>query len=150
MTRPLPPYRFLPGGPHPHPEKEGGHYYGVEIKARPLDPQKPEESEEFRHAIDLFNGGYHWEAHVWLEALWNAHGRSGPIADGLKGLIKVCAAAVQERRKAETSAGEHRRRALELLAPLPDFFLGLDLPKLRRVLNAPVATGSIEFKPPPG
>ena len=47
--------------------------------------------------IALFNAGYYWEAHEAWEGLWHAHGRDGPTADVLKGLIKLAAAGVKVR-----------------------------------------------------
>lgn len=74
----------------------------------------PSESEFFRFSIDLFNHGYFWEAHVYLEALWNAHGRTGDVSDFLKGLIKLCAAGVKKDIKQPERVKEHLERAREL------------------------------------
>jgi hypothetical protein len=51
----------------------------------------------WRAAIQLFDAGFYWEAHERLEAIWNAHGRRGPSAVLMRGLIALCAAAVKRR-----------------------------------------------------
>ncbi|MBI1348759.1 DUF309 domain-containing protein [bacterium] len=67
-----------------------------------------------RHAIDLFNHGYYWEAHEAWEALWVAVGRSGPVADLLKGLIKLAAAGVKLRAGNAAGVQRHAQRARQL------------------------------------
>ena len=47
--------------------------------------------------VDLYNHGYHWEAHEFWEALWHGEGREGDVADLLKGLIQTAAAHVKAR-----------------------------------------------------
>ena len=95
----LPPYAFVPGGPWPHPTgSPQGHSFGIaEAKARPIEGENWSVSEPFREGIALFNAGYYWEAHEAWESLWHAHGRRGPTADLLKGLIKLAAAGVKVR-----------------------------------------------------
>src|SRR5689334_15901904 len=91
-TWPFPSYIFIPGV-NPHPKKTGGHSHGEpEPKSEPLDLQKPQDSQFLRFSLDLYNYGYFWESHVYFEALWNAHGRQGSVADFLKGMIKLSAA----------------------------------------------------------
>ena len=136
--RPFPPYIFVPGGPHPHPEKEGGYLHGQEKNppGEVLDRDKLAAHPHYLYALDLFNHGYHWEAHVWLEALWHQLGRKGEMADFFKALIKICAAKVKETMKSPKPAEGHLVRALELLQNAPPVRLGLDISSLKAQLEA--------------
>ena len=69
---------------------------------------------EFQWAVQLFNAGYYWESHEAWESLWHAAGRSGALADFLKGLIKLAAAGVKLREHNLVGVERHARRALEL------------------------------------
>lgn len=112
--KPFPDYAFLPGH-NPHPNKEGGHSFGVsEVEPLPLDSEFPFRSEEYLFSLDLYNFGFYWESHVGFEALWNKAGRKGFIADLLKGLIKLGAAGVKARLKLEKAFEGHLERAYEL------------------------------------
>jgi uncharacterized protein len=114
----FPRYAFVPGF-HPHPEKPGGHMEGEKLNiSHPLDPQNIFASKEFLYALDLYNFGYYWESHVYLEALWNCSQRKGPVADFLKGLIKLCAAGVKVKTKEESGVKGHAGRARELFMEL--------------------------------
>lgn len=112
---PLPPYAYVPGQT-PHPVSDpAGHAYG---QSRPSvvihDPAEIAGHVLHRHAIDLFNHGYYWEAHEAWEAMWVAVGRTGPVADLLKGLIKLAAAGVKLRAGQATGTVRHAQRAREL------------------------------------
>ncbi len=137
---PLPPYVFVPGV-NPHPKKSGGHMEGVpEPVSPPLDPEKAWESEALRYALDLYNHGYFWESHVYFEALWNAHHRSGPVAEFLKGMIKLGAMGVKLRAGSEGPVAQgHRDRAREIFEGVRDqageMFLGFDLRDILRELE---------------
>jgi hypothetical protein len=50
---------------------------------------------EFRFGFDLFNAGFYWEAHEAWETVWHAVGRTTPLADRVKGLIRMAAAGVK-------------------------------------------------------
>ena len=128
--RPFPPYIFTPGGKHPHPEKNGG-YHGDQKPGltAPLDSTNQATHPDYLYSLDLFNHHYYWEAHVWLEALWNELGRKGDAADFLKALIKLCAARIKE------EGNNHLSRARELLGKLPPNFLGLDVVSLLNTLE---------------
>jgi hypothetical protein len=128
----FPSYIFVPGR-NPHPKKEGGHMEGLgEPMASRIDD--PSKNELLRFALDLYNFGYFWESHVYFEALWNAHQRSGSVADFLKGLIKLGAAGVKNQISQEKLAIEHIQRAKELFSSVRmdegDHFLGFDLKQL--------------------
>ncbi len=131
---PLPSYKFVPGK-NIHPNKPGGHMHGnEELKAPPIDLTKPEENNILRFSLDLYNHQFFWESHVYLEALWNSHKRKGPVADFLKGLIKLGAAGVKMNLGDPAQAREHLDRARELLVSVQNTegnnFLGFDLPTL--------------------
>ena len=112
--RPFPSYAFLPGH-NPHPNKRGGHSYGVaEVEPPPLQSELPFESSEFLFSLDLYNFGFYWESHVGFEALWNKAGRKGFISDFLKALIKLGACGVKARLKLKKAAEGHLDRAYEL------------------------------------
>lgn len=110
----FPPYKFLPGKEQ-HPEKAGGYLHGVEKKVSPVEEETFNQNQFYLYSIDLFNHGYYWESHVWWEALWNEVGRTGPIGDTLKGLIKLAAAMVKFEMNQGDVADDHLNRAKELL-----------------------------------
>ncbi len=100
----------------------------------PLDLLLPQDSLVLRYALDLYNHGYFWEAHVYFEALWNAHNRVGSAADFFKGMIKLSAAGVKLRLNQKTLAFEHFQRAMDLFKRIQsdegDMFLGFNLVKI--------------------
>ena len=78
MSSSLPPYTFVPGSwPHPRRDPRGHSFGSPEPEATPLDPAGWRDSAVYLRGIELFNGGYYWEAHEAFEALWNAAGRAG-------------------------------------------------------------------------
>ena len=113
-VEPLPPYPSCPGGPWPHPTgSPQGHSAG-----RAPEPVAPIEAERLGRVrrricrgVALFNAGYYWEAHEAWEGLWHAHGRRGPTADVLKGLIKLAAAGVKVRERQRARRRHPRPRA---------------------------------------
>jgi hypothetical protein len=112
---PFPPYLFIPGV-NTHPKKEGGHMFEQgEPVASALDVAHTKDSDFLKYSIDLFNHGYYWESHVYFEALWNAHGRKGSVADFLKAMIKLGAAGVKFSIQQDENAKEHLIRAKEHL-----------------------------------
>ena len=119
--RPLPPYAYVPGR-HPHPVSDpAGHSFGERGQpVEPLDPGHPRDSAEFQYGVALFNHGYYWEAHEVWESLWHAAGRGGPVADLLKGLIKLAAAGVKAREGNAAGVVRHARRAADLFRNIGD------------------------------
>jgi hypothetical protein len=89
------------------------------------------ESPAYLRGVDLFNAGCYWEAHEAWEALWMAHGRRGPTALVLKGLIKLAAAGVKVRQGRPGGVRSLARRAaghfVEARAEVGPSLLGLDL-----------------------
>ncbi len=123
--RPLPPYTHIPGvTPHPIRDPAGHSYEGPDAPAvtAPLTAHVPPtwaelpDHPEFRWAVQLFNAGYYWESHEAWESLWHAAGRTGPLADFLKGLIKLAAAGVKLREHNLVGVERHARRSLELFS----------------------------------
>lgn len=137
--REFPPYIFIPGK-NPHPKKIGGHMEGeADPKAPKVSAQNPGENTELRYALDLLNYGYFWESHVYFEALWNAHGREGEMADFFKALIKLGAAALKLELAQYDRAVEHFLRAQELIRivsqQVGEKFLGIDLTQLQEEIT---------------
>jgi hypothetical protein len=114
----FPPYTHVPGQT-PHPVSDtGGHQFGrvaEQLPASDFAPDRWQGCRGYLHGVDLFNHGYYWEAHEAWEAVWHATGRSGPIADLLKALIKLAAAGVKTRAASPAGRRRHCRRAAELL-----------------------------------
>ena len=145
--RPFPPYAFVPGGPWPHPTSHPeGHSRGrTHVPVPPIEGDEWPDSPSYREGVALFNAGYYWEAHEAWEGLWHAHGRVGPTADVLKGLIKLAAAGVKVRQGQPHGIITHARRAASLFetarAEGGDRRLGLDLGELiataRRIADEP-------------
>ncbi len=111
----LPPYTYVPGQtPHPVTDPRG-HSYGLKpTPAAAFDPAKWRTCRDYLQGIDLFNHGYYWEAHETWEGLWVAIGRRGPLADFLKGLIKLAASGVKCREGNAQGLQRHLARARTL------------------------------------
>lgn len=138
-TTPFPPYTHVPGRT-PHPVSDpAGHSYGRTTEPpQRFDPAEWRTCHAYLFGIDLFNHGYYWEAHEAWESLWLAAGRTGPVADFLKGLIKLAAAGVKAAEGNRDGARSHAKRAAELFrasAPLGDRVMGLDRSELERVAD---------------
>ena len=145
---PLPPYTYVPGRT-PHPIRDpAGHMYGKHEQSAELDIENWQRCDQYLFGIDLFNHGYYWEAHEAWESLWHAAGRTGAIADFLKGLIKLAAAGVKTREGSAAGRERHARRAVELFQCVleskeqNDRLMGLSLSELSenttRVAEAPL------------
>jgi len=133
---PLPPYAYVPGHDLPHPVTDPrGHSYASYAQARgaPNTPvlfaYLPVDSASrcqvlaatlaadplWLYALDLFNGGWYWEAHEAWERIWHSLGRTTPEARFVQGLIHLAAAAVKIREGKPNGVARHTRRARELL-----------------------------------
>ena len=114
MTTPLPPYTFIPGHwPHPSCTPEG-HSYGLQpVPATALAPETWYDCVAYRRGIVLFNAGYYWEAHELWEDVWKALGRTGTMAELLKGLIKLGAVGIKIRQGRPKAAQSLLRRSRE-------------------------------------
>ena len=112
----FPAYSYVPGlWPHPHSDANG-HRFKPTFAEIHLD--KLDRDPTFRLAVDLFNSGYYWEAHEAWETLWHAAGRSGPIANLLKGLIQLAVVGVKIREGRADGVRTHSLRAAELFEGL--------------------------------
>ena len=112
---PFPAYAYVPGR-FPHPTSDpAGQSHGIEpVVPEKLEPEKWPECRPYLHGLDLFNAGFYWESHVAWESLWMACGRTGVIADFLKGLIKLAAAGVKALEVRAEGVKSHSGRAAEL------------------------------------
>jgi uncharacterized protein len=143
--RPFPAYLFIPGK-NPHPKKSGGHMEGELDPVLPrLTQSAPFANEALCYALDLYNFGYYWESHVYFEALWNAHGRVGDIADFLKGMIKLGAAGVKFNLGQVSAAKGHLQRARELFEAIAEkngtHFLGFSLEMMMTSIDTALTQG---------
>ncbi|MDA1272445.1 MAG: DUF309 domain-containing protein [Verrucomicrobia bacterium] len=105
---------------HPTRDPNGHHFQSTNPKETPLQPSSWEGNETYRLGIALFNHGYYWEAHEAWEALWHLAGRSGPIAEFLKGLIRLAAAGVKAREGRPAGVVRHADRARVLFKTTAD------------------------------
>ena len=105
-----PRYAYLPGGSHPHPERDpGGHRHSAVL---------------FGEGVDLYHAGFLWEAHVVWEGLWRATDDVGE-RDFYQGLIQLAAALIQVQVGHERGAAKLLAAARERLARAPAMH-GLD------------------------
>lgn len=132
----LPPYGYIPGHGLPHPVNDpAGHLHATcdavhapplaasMLAALPTDAASRQRAlaamltanPRWRYAIDLFNGGFYWEAHEAWEGFWQALGRTTPEARFVQGLIHLAAACVKIREGKPAGVARHTRRARELL-----------------------------------
>ena len=134
---PFPPYSYVPGHDLPHPLNDpAGHLYAgrdsahappitsAEFFALPTDPASRRRALattlaanlRWLYALDLFNAGFHWEAHEVWEGFWHALGRATPAAQGVQGLIHLTAACVKVREGKAAGVRSHTQRARDRLA----------------------------------
>lgn len=107
---PLPPYSYVPGHDLPHPVNDpAGHLYAVPEQAHelPTDAAMLAGNTQWLYALDLFNGGFYWEAHETWEGFWHAFGRTSPEAKFVQGLIHLAAAAVKIREGKPAGVARH-------------------------------------------
>lgn len=137
-TAELPAYTYIPGTETPHPIRDPrGHSHGR--KPRPpkaLVPEQWAENRSYLLAIDLFNGGYYWEAHDEWERLWRSSGPDTTVGRFLKGLVKLSAAGVKVRERSIHGVRRHAASAGEVFADVAaevgtDRFCGLEFTMLQ-------------------
>ena len=156
----LPPYGYVPGHDLPHPVNDpAGHLFAAAHPAPeppiasaaladlPTSPANRRRAlaavlagnSRWRYALDLFNGGFYWEAHEAWEGFWHALGRTSPEARFVQGLIHLAAAAVKVREGNPAGVARHAGRARQLLGGLAvvdaDATLGLAPESLAGVLD---------------
>jgi len=142
--QPLPLYAFVPGqSPHPFSDPAGHSFGNKPSLPGKLDPEQWAASEAYLYGFDLFNQRYYWESHEQWEGLWHACGRSGVVADFLKGLIKLAAAGVKHLEGKPKGVKSHACRAAELWREAArsrgaqaDSFLGFRLERLLGLAEA--------------
>lgn len=136
-SRPFPSYRYVPGkSPHPrrHP---AGHSYGQpEQTAERLGPAEWQQSADYLYAIDLYNFAYWWECHEVFEAFWHAAGRQTEQGRFFQALIQLAAANVKLAQGNVPAMRNLLRHGLARLQGLPQFYMGLDVERLRQALLA--------------
>ena len=152
MSNPLlPPYSYVPGGPWPHPTRspQGHSWERGGRRVAPIVADQWQASPAYLRGVALFNAGYYWEAHECWESLWHAHGRRGPTAELLQGLIKLAAAGVKVREARPAGVRLHGAKAARLLENSQSgagrYQLGLDLDECARfaleiATNPPIDT----------
>ena len=146
MNDPLPAYAFVPGGPFRHPKLDAV----PEPRPEPIAGGDWRASRSYLHGFSLFDAGFYWEAHEEWEGLWHAHGRTGSIANLLKGLIKLAAAGVKVRQGQRHGVVTHATRAGACFAAARReagrVLLGMDLERLeslsRAIADKPPATSA--------
>lgn len=143
-TQPFPAYTFIPGK-NAHPRRDArGHSYGQpEPKPVAFLPDEWRTSEDYRYAVDLFNGGYWWECHEILEGLWHAVGEKTDQGSCFQALIDLAAGNLKLTMDAPTSTGRLWRDALARLEQLPALYMGLDIRLLEGEVRARLADTSL-------
>jgi len=130
--RELPPYAFLPGrDPHPtrHPE---GHSHGREASPPAyMEAGLWAANEDYLHGVDLYNGGFLWEAHEAWEGVWHASRQDEHQADHVQGLIQCAAACLKILMEQPTGLESLTRLGTEKLERVASEagnpFMGVDL-----------------------
>lgn len=149
-AEPLPAYAYVPGGRWPHPNR--ARRVGDQTPPPPIAPGAWADSPAYARGVELFNAGYYWEAHEAWEGLWMAHGRRGPTAAVLQGLIKLAAAALKVREGRPAGVRSLARRAAdhfaEAIAEAGGHQLGLDLQRCRKFAEAVAADPLVDPNPP--
>lgn len=95
--RTFPPYAYLPGR-DAHPTRDpAGHMYGLpEPEVTAPAPDDYHACSDYLFGVDLYNHGFHWEAHEVWEGLW--HASKDPLQrEMFQALIQAAAAGVQFR-----------------------------------------------------
>jgi len=137
--REFPEYAFTPGQ-NPHPLKEGGHMESTgEPECEKLHSDQFQFHKDYLYAIDLINYEYFWEAHAYLEAIWNASGRSTQEAILCKSLIKIAAAGVKLRMGQPEPAKNHLIRCIELVEDLEKVVCGVTVEVVKKDLSVAIS-----------
>jgi len=130
----FPPYRFVPGGPWPHPVKDpAGHMCDQSESDEPvLPPHRWSEQSCYLYGIDLFNHAYWWEAHEAWEHIWHNTDDAEQHAF-THGLIQLSAALLKwHLRKARgvRILLDRSRNNLRPIAESHGSYMGLDVTEL--------------------
>lgn len=136
--RPLPSYRYVPTqNPHPVIDPKGHSYQKKEEKPDFLPPDLWMQNEFYLYGIDLFNGGFWWEAHEAWETVWMTTPKTDLTGQFLQGLIQFSAALLKLFSGSERGFQNLTRESLQRL----NFCLGeLEQKKLRTFMGLDLAT----------
>lgn len=122
-SRPLPPYRFIPGI-NAHPVRDpDGHSFGREEKMT-------DEQEEFLFGVDLYNQAYWWESHEAWENIWMKKDKESDAGQFLQGLIQISAALIKWHLHQREGMAKLYKIGLGRLQSVADhhpIFMGVDL-----------------------
>ena len=119
----FPPYRYVPGK-SAHPTRDrNGHSYGRVLAPIVVTDQTWRDCESWLFAVDLFNHGYYWESHEFLEAIWHGAGHDTAIGVFAQALVQAAAALLKQSmgqlesaaRLASTASAKLRGGASEVL-----------------------------------
>ena len=152
-TKPLPPYRYLPGL-HPHPvANPHGHSHGAPDEPHPAwNPEEWRALDDWLYGVDLCNHHYYWESHEAWEGLWLVVPRRSVPHRFLQGMIKLSAALLKVRlamltQKDIAGAQSLAPAGLEQLVSVGrDRYMGLALEKhieTMREYFVPLTTGEL-------
>lgn len=144
--REFPPYSFIPTH-NLNPNRIGGYREGISDPiSKPIDSNNYKNHTDYLFAIDLINHGYYWESHVYFEAIWHAHDRSGNVANYCKAMVKISAGAIKHKQGRLISAKRLFNGAIEIFKNLPNtFFLGVRINELIEVSDNWISEGPKEI-----
>jgi uncharacterized protein len=126
-TRDFPAYRFIPGqSPHPRRHPQGHSFRQPEPRPLPFKHDEWAASEDYLHAVDLYNFAYWWEAHEVFEGLWHACGRTTVAGNFFQGLIQLAGANLKRVLGNEPAAKKLVRSGLLRLLNNPVHYMGMD------------------------
>ena len=126
-TRDFPTYRFIPGQtPHPRRHPKGHSFRQPEPRPLPFRHDEWSASEDYLHAVDLYNFAYWWEAHEVFEGLWHACGRTTVAGNFFQALIQFAGANIKQALGNEAATRNLARNGLLRLQHTPDPYMGID------------------------
>lgn len=132
-SRPLPPYRFIPGiNAHPVRDAEGHSFGRDHAKLRFMPAEEFAVNEHYLFGVDLYNQAYWWESHEAWEDVWHTTDKSSDYGQLLQGLIQVSAAFIKwhlEQREGMVKLYEIGMGRLKSVAAQQTLYMGIDLPK---------------------
>lgn len=152
---PFPGYSYVPGRTaHPASSPAGHSYEQPEPEVADFHPPRWHDCQAYLFGIDLFNAEFYWEAHEQFEAVWKSVGRSGSVADFLKGIIKLSAAGVKQLEGRPEGFLRHMTRAIALFEAakrrFPQGCCGLDPNELHRAAQAELESHRLSLRLSPG
>ncbi len=123
----FPSYRFLPGQtPHPRRHPLGHSFRLPEPRPLPFKHDEWATSEDYLHAVDLYNFAYWWESHEVFEGLWHACGRTTVAGNFFQALIQIAGANLKHVVGNKAAAENLARSGLRRLQNTPAHYMGLD------------------------